>query len=109
MIPTIGLMIGAYILLRCCDTLTRSRDHFTSPRSATAMRFLAIVCLVVTAFFIVELLLSGSGVAPSGLSGSVPARSETCKDPHQRVGLSGDCFCESGYHTDPTTFKCIRD
>lgn len=37
-----------------------------------------------------------------------PRAPETCRDPHQRLGPSGDCFCEPPYHSDPTTFKCVQ-
>jgi hypothetical protein len=51
---------------------------------------------------------------PSGLECWVAAEAvrasapENCRDPHERVGTSGVCFCEEPYHTDPTTFKCVK-
>jgi len=36
-------------------------------------------------------------------------RPEACRDPHERVGPSGVCFCEPGYHSDSTTLKWVRD
>ncbi len=37
-----------------------------------------------------------------------PRTPETCRDPHERLGPSGACFCEPPYHTDPTTLKCVQ-
>lgn len=38
-----------------------------------------------------------------------PSMPETCRDPHERLGSAGVCFCEPGYTRDPTTLKCIFD
>ena len=34
--------------------------------------------------------------------------SETCHDPHERLGSTGVCWCEPGYRRDPTTLTCVK-
>lgn len=36
-----------------------------------------------------------------------PLLPETCRDPHERLGSTGVCFCEPGYTSDPDTLKCV--
>lgn len=50
-----------------------------------------------------------SSVVPTSSVETPTVRPETCHDPHERLGTSGLCFCEPGYHSDPTTLKCITD
>ena len=38
-----------------------------------------------------------------------PSTPETCRDPHERLGSAGVCFCEPGYKRDATTLKCTFD
>ena len=47
--------------------------------------------------------------APGSSVETPGAQPETCRDPHERLGPSGLCFCEPGYHSDPTTLKCSKD
>ena len=37
-----------------------------------------------------------------------PSIPETCRDPHERLGSTGVCFCEPGYKRDATTLKCVQ-
>ena len=36
-------------------------------------------------------------------------RPETCRDPHEHLGSSGVCLCDTGYHNEPTSLTCIKD
>lgn len=60
MLPDIGMMIGVYILLRCCELICSSESRYSSKFALVVVRILAVVCFLVTLFFIADLALSGS-------------------------------------------------
>jgi hypothetical protein len=47
-------------------------------------------------------------VIASEINGKTLVASETCNDPHERLGLTGVCWCESGYTRDSTSLKCVK-
>jgi hypothetical protein len=52
---------------------------------------------------------SGGGRSLYGLPLNATPHPETCRDPHEHLGSSGVCWCESGYTRDVTTLKCLKD
>jgi hypothetical protein len=62
MIPTIGIMIGGYILLRALDITCRRDDSFSSNRSRILMLLCSALLMVVTVFEMMALLVSGESV-----------------------------------------------
>ncbi len=60
MLPDIGIMIGVYIVFRCCEVFARSESQFASRGAQVAVRLLAVLSIVITLFFVVDLFLSGS-------------------------------------------------
>ena len=71
MLPTIGLMIGAYIILRSFDIILRAPTQFASKSAQTCMFILALLCVLVTGLGMLGLFLSSSS-AGSQLRGIVP-------------------------------------
>lgn len=72
MIPTIGIMIGAYIFTRMVSFATRGGDR----KESLLVRVLAILTMIVTMFCTADLLLRGASFpsrAAGGLGGTVPA------------------------------------
>lgn len=62
MIPTIGLMVGAYIVLRCAELATLPDAHFSSRVAAGVVRVLAMLTAAQTVYCIAELMRAGSAV-----------------------------------------------
>ncbi len=60
MIPTIGLMIAAYIAMRCIEVFTFSRERYSSETAQGVMIFVAIAVLLVTGVLSLSLLTSGA-------------------------------------------------
>ena len=69
MIPTIGIMIGGYILLRALEILCRSHSAFSSSTARALVIVCALLVMAVTGFEILDLLLSSSR-ATVGMTGS---------------------------------------
>jgi hypothetical protein len=111
MIPTIGAMIGGYIIFRCLEIACRAKSSFASDGARTVVVVAAALGILVTGFLTVNLRLSFSGLAPglSGIGASTGGSVETCRDPHERPGASGLCWCETGYKRDVTTQKCVKE
>ena len=61
MVPTIGVMIGVYILLRCCELYGSAPSRFSSPFWRVFVMVAATVCFFVTLFCIFGLLLASIG------------------------------------------------
>ncbi len=55
MIPTIGLMIGCYIVTRMISFITRTGEH----KESSLTKIVAVLTLVVTLLFMGDLFLSG--------------------------------------------------
>jgi hypothetical protein len=123
MIPTIGIMIGGYIIFRCIELACRSESQFASKNARSAVIVFAVIGVLVTGFLALNLMLSGNSlssvVAPfvegsamresTGTSDPPPPRPEVCRDPHESPASgSGVCFCDTGYQRDSTTLKCVR-
>ncbi len=60
MIPAIGVMVGAYIALRCCEIFA-TLDRIQSQKNRAVIGIMAAGVLVVTVVCAIEIL--GSGVA----------------------------------------------
>jgi hypothetical protein len=61
MVPTIGLMIGAYILLRCCDLFGSAQARFSSPGARVFVILAACACFLVTGFLTLDLAITTLG------------------------------------------------
>ena len=68
MIPTIGIMIGGYIILRCVDILCRPAASFSSKAGQNWMIALAVIVMLATFLEISDLMFSGSPNVPRGLT-----------------------------------------
>src|ERR1019366_3252442 len=66
MIPTIGIMIGAYIGFRCIEMLSRNASHFSSRIARTFTGIMAVLTMAVAAYCSLTLVSSGSGSEFSG-------------------------------------------
>ena len=64
MIPTIGVMIGGYIIMRCFDVLGRPKAGFSSESWRNWMLFTAVVVMIATALESLFLMLT-SGRTPA--------------------------------------------
>lgn len=62
MIPTIGLMIGAYIILRCLEILAKPAAEFNSSGARRGVMIFAVLVFLVSVLGVGELLRSGSDV-----------------------------------------------
>lgn len=60
MIPTIGLMIGVYILFRFCETVALSPSRYRSPGANVTMIVFAVLGWLVVAFCTLDLMFSGT-------------------------------------------------
>jgi hypothetical protein len=69
-IPAIGLMIGGYILLRCCELMGRAETQFSSKSAASTVRLLAVLCFLVVGFLTVDLLIGTQGLRLSFQTGT---------------------------------------
>jgi hypothetical protein len=61
MVPTIGVMIGVYILLRCCELYGSAPARFSSPFWHVCVKVAATLCFFVTLLCILGLLLESIG------------------------------------------------
>lgn len=112
MIPTIGVMMGVYIIFRCLEIACRSKSSFLHEGARAAVIIAATLGILVTGWFIVSLWSSSSGLPtePPSSGASTGATSvETCRDPHESHGSSGLCWCDTGYKRDPMTQKCVKE
>ena len=70
MVPTIGVMIGVYILLRCCELYGSAPSRFSSPFWRVFVMVAATVVFFVTLFSIFGLLLASIGqTTPAAATG----------------------------------------
>lgn len=60
MIPTIGIMIGGYIIFRCIELSCRAESHFANKGARGTVIVLAILGVLVTGVLTVDLALSGT-------------------------------------------------
>lgn len=112
MMQTIGVMIGGYIIFRCFEIACRSKSSFASDGARTAVVIAALLGILIAGGLTVGLLLSSSNltIGSSGAEGSTgSARVETCRDPHEHLGPSGVCWCDTGYRRDVTTLRCVKE
>ena len=112
MIPTIGIMIGGYIIFRCIEIACRSKSSFASDGARTAVVVAAIIGIAATACLTMSLLFPSSGIlgAFSGTTANVEnSRPENCRDPNEVLGATGLCWCKEGYKRDVTSQKCVPD
>jgi hypothetical protein len=110
MIPTIGVMIGGYIIFRCLEIGCRSKASFSSDLARTIVVIAAILGILVTGFFTLDLLFTGGATSLHGETSPIEDRStEPCPDPHAHRSAGGSCWCDSGYKEDPTTVRCVNE
>jgi hypothetical protein len=55
----LGLMIGAYIVLRCADLMGAAKLRYENPGVRGVMIFLAVVVALVSAFGMADMFLGG--------------------------------------------------
>lgn len=60
MIPDIGVLIGAYIALRCVEILCKPEAAFASGVARSITNVLAMLTIVVTAVIVYDLVSRGS-------------------------------------------------
>lgn len=60
MIPTIGIMIGGYIIFRCIEISCRAQSQFASGAARVTVIILAMIGVVVTGFLTLDLVFSGT-------------------------------------------------
>ncbi len=60
MIPTIGMMIGAYIALRCLEVSVRAESHFINEFWRIVVIMVAILVFLLTGFLTFDLVLTGA-------------------------------------------------
>jgi hypothetical protein len=59
MIPTIGIMIGAYILMRCFEVFCRAKSYYSGGASQTVLTVAAVLVILLTAFSMASLATTG--------------------------------------------------
>jgi hypothetical protein len=62
MIPDIGVMVGAYITMRCFDVLCRPETAFSSKGTRATMQVSALLVMVVTLVVVYDLVTRGSSI-----------------------------------------------
>lgn len=62
MIPTIGLMIGCYIVFRCFEASCRAKESFAGAAARSFIIVAACLCIAVVGFCTADLVLSASTV-----------------------------------------------
>jgi hypothetical protein len=67
MIPTIGLMIGSYIIFRCVEVLCRAGNSFVSTAGRTTIQVMAVLLILLTGSLIYHLYNAVSLVSIPGL------------------------------------------
>ena len=109
MIPEIGLMIGGYICFRCIELACRAKSSYSNAAAQTVVRLFAALGVLFTLFIMVSLILPGTGFPQfdTSVPSSEPRPSITCSDPHEKLGPSGNCWCEDGYKRD-STMRCVK-
>lgn len=68
MIPTIGVMVGAYIVLRCAEIMLKPADQFAGGAARPILIFLSVGVALLAVIAIFE-LLSGSSDVGRALQG----------------------------------------
>jgi hypothetical protein len=66
-IPTIGIMIGGYIMFRCIEIACRAESSFANTGARVAVIVLAVLGVFVTGFLTIGLALSGNSPGLQGL------------------------------------------
>ena len=61
MIPTIGVMIGCYIITRMISFLTRAGEI----KESILVKLFSVITILITAICVLDLLLSGASSTPS--------------------------------------------
>lgn len=62
MIPDIGLMIGAYIVLRCVEIMTKPASCFFNGNAAAVTKILSFFTMVATMILCLMLLAQGASL-----------------------------------------------
>lgn len=87
MIPTIGVMVGLYILLRCCELFGSAATRFSSPAARVFVMVVALVCFLVTLFCTVDLVISSVRSTPSTTSGELIERRSPTQSRQQEAAM----------------------
>jgi len=64
MIPTVGLMIGGYIILRCVEISCRPKAAFASAGARGVVIALAVLSILATGFCMLGLVFGGLPSTP---------------------------------------------
>ena len=67
MIPTIGVMIGGYVIFRCLEAICRNTESFGSAGKQRFIQVMAVIGIVVSGALTLDLMLSGSSSALPGI------------------------------------------
>lgn len=67
MIPTIGVMIGGYIMFRCIELACRSKSNFANSGVRAVVIVLAVIGVLITGFLTIDLARNG-GFGPHDLT-----------------------------------------
>ena len=59
MIPILGVMVGAYIIMRCIEVFCFSQQRYTSPAAKLVMVFVAVAVAIVAGIASLALLAQG--------------------------------------------------
>jgi hypothetical protein len=65
MIPQIGVMVGAYIFLRCLGFIFSNKSQYSSDAAKIGMVIFSVICMLITAVICLELMF-GSRVPGAG-------------------------------------------
>lgn len=65
MIPSLSLMIGAYIGFRMIEVMLMPESHYASHNGAVAARILAVVAFIVSGVACLNILFSGASLPVS--------------------------------------------
>ena len=60
MIPTIGMIIGIYVILRCVDLIAAAPTRYGSVKSQRTVKVMAFLTFSITLILMFGLMLSGS-------------------------------------------------
>jgi hypothetical protein len=72
MIPAIGFMIGAYIILRALEIIFRSESQFVGPSGRGIVLVVAVIAILVTVVSMLDLYTAGSSVSHLPSLSSLP-------------------------------------
>jgi hypothetical protein len=106
MIPSIGLIIGVYTILRSIEIICRPRDRFSSGGAQALVIICACVMMLVSAVCMMNLMFSGSNVQsliqPSSFStpdANVPPTVTFSEEREKKSPRRESCLRKTNYST----------